>query len=126
MATELDGARYLSLSSYRRSGVPVDTPVWFAEDTGKLYVFSANDAGKIKRLRNSSRARVAACDVRGRLRGDWVEATARIVDDGATERRAYSALRAKYGLQMRLVDFFSRLSGRIERRAVIEIEIPLR
>ncbi len=126
MATELEGARYLSLSTYRRSGVPVDTPVWFAADAGKLYVFSANDAGKIKRLRSSSRARVAACDARGGLRGDWVEATARIVDEAATQRRAYSALRAKYGLQMRLVDFFSRLSGRIGHRAVIEIEIPLR
>ena len=116
-------ARYLNLSTFRRTGVAVDTPVWFAENAGVLYVFSAGDAGKVKRLRNSSRARVAACDARGSLRGEWLDAEARLVTDAATQDRAYTALRAKYGWQMQLTDFFSRLSGRLQRRAVIAIEV---
>ena len=119
----LHAARYLNLCTFRRTGVGVETPVWFAEDGGVLYVFTAGDAGKVKRLRNSTRARVAACDARGGVRGDWLDAEARIVTDAATEACAYTALRAKYGWQMGLTDFFSRLTGRLGKRAVIAIEV---
>jgi PPOX class probable F420-dependent enzyme len=119
----MENERYINLATFRRSGEPVETPVWFAELDGKLYVFSAGTAGKVKRLRNSSRAKVASCDMRGRLRGGWIDATVSIVDDAAMISSAYEALRAKYGLQMRLVDFFSRLFGRINERVFLEILI---
>ena len=54
----LDRYRYLSLATYRASGAQVATPVWFAEVDGTLYVFTAGDSGKVKRLRRSSRARI--------------------------------------------------------------------
>ncbi len=114
---------YLSLATFRKSGVAVETAVWCAESDGRLWVFSAGDAGKVKRLRNSPRARVAACDVRGRLRGEWRDASARIVTEPAEIESAYRALRAKYGWQMRIADTLSRLSGRYERRAVLEIRL---
>ncbi len=121
---QLERANYLSLGTYRRSGVRVDTPVWFAPDAeGKLYVFSAANAGKVKRLRNSSRADVAVCNIRGKLKGAWRPASARLIDDAAGIEHAYAALYAKYGWLMRMTDFFSRLSGRIHRRAMIEIEL---
>jgi PPOX class probable F420-dependent enzyme len=113
----LDRERYISLATYRRR-----TPVWFAETSDGLYVFTAGSSGKVKRLRNSSRARVAACDGRGRLRGEWIDARARVVADPGKVEQAYAALRSKYGLQMRVVDFFSRLSGRIDGRAIVEVE----
>jgi PPOX class probable F420-dependent enzyme len=119
----MENERYINLATFRRSGEPVETPVWFAELDGKLYVFSAGTAGKVKRLRNSSRAKVASCDMRGRLRGGWIDATVSIVDDAAMISSAYEALRAKYGLQMQLVDFFSRLFGRINERVFLEILI---
>jgi len=59
-----EGARYLSLATFKRDGSEVPTPVWFAELDGSLYAFSERRAGKIKRLRNSPRARVAICDGR--------------------------------------------------------------
>ncbi|PYN03410.1 MAG: PPOX class F420-dependent oxidoreductase [Candidatus Rokuibacteriota bacterium] len=119
--TELDRHRYLSLATFRRSGVEVRTPVWFAVADGKLYVFTSGDSGKAKRLRNSPRARIAPCDARGGVRGAWREATARLVTDRALIARAGDALRAKYGWQMTILDLFSRVAGRIERRAWIEI-----
>ena len=119
--TELDRNRYLSLATFRRSGVEVRTPVWFAAADGKLYVFTSGDSGKAKRLRNSPRARIAPCDARGGVRGAWREATARLVTDRALIARAGDALRAKYGWQMTILDLFSRVAGRIERRAWIEI-----
>jgi PPOX class probable F420-dependent enzyme len=82
--------------------------VWFVAADGKLYVFTAGEAGKVKRLRQSSRARVAPCDSRGGLRGDWQDATARMVTDAAVIARAEAAVRQKYGWQSRMLDLFSR------------------
>ena len=119
----LDRHRYLSLATFRRSGAEVRTPVWFAAVAGKIYVFTAGESGKVKRLRRSSRARVAASDVRGHVRGEWRDAAAHIITDPDAIERAHRALRAKYGWQVWLGDLFSRLTGRIRRRAWIEIEI---
>jgi PPOX class probable F420-dependent enzyme len=116
-------ARYLSLATFRKNGDAVATPVWFAEEGGRLYVFTAGDSGKVKRLRNGSRARVAPCTVRGQRLGEWREARATIVTDPQTIDRAYRALRAKYGLQMWLTDAASRLTGRYAKRAVIGVEV---
>jgi PPOX class probable F420-dependent enzyme len=118
---ELGRHRYLSLATFRRSGAEVRTPVWFAAFDGKLYAFTAGDSGKAKRLRNSSRARVAPCDARGGVLGAWRDATARLVTDRASIEGAWAALRVKYGIQLRILDLFSRLAGRVERRAWIEI-----
>ena len=120
----LDRERYISLATFRRNGKAVETAVWFARHDERIYVFTEARAGKVKRLRNSDRARVAACDVRGRVHGAWHEARAREVSDPDIVATAYAALRSKYGWQMRLTDFVSRLAGRIDGRAVLEIEVP--
>ncbi len=113
----------MSLATFRRNGSEVTTPVWFAAAEGKLYVFTAGESGKVKRLRHSSRARIAPSDGRGRRRGAWRDATARVVTEARLIERAHAALQAKYGWQLRLADLFSRLAGRIRRRAWIEIEV---
>ncbi len=115
--------RYMALATFRRSGAEVRTPVWFAAMDGKLYVFTAGDSGKVKRLRHSSRARVATSDVRGNVRGEWWDAHARIVTEPRVIERAHAAMRVKYGWQARLGDLFSRLTGRLPRRAWIEVQI---
>ena len=117
-------ARYLSLATFRRNGAEVRTPVWFAQAGDALYVFTAGGSGKVKRLRNSPRVRVAPCDARGALRGEWQDGVARLVTDAATIARAQAALRAKYGWQLLLLDLVSRVTGRIARRAWIEITLP--
>jgi uncharacterized protein len=118
-----DRHRYLTLATFRRNGAEVRTPVWFATMDGKIYLFTAADSGKVKRLRHSSRARVARSDMRGRVRGEWWDVVARIVTEPRVIERARAALRAKYGWQMWIGDLFSRLTGRIRRRAWIEIEV---
>ena len=119
----LEDARYFNLATFRKNGVAVETPVWFAPSGTTFYVFSAGEAGKVKRIRNSARARVAPCDGGGRVLGDWSEATARLLNDRAEIERAYAALRARYGWQMRITDAFSLLSGRYHRRALIAVEL---
>jgi len=120
---ELDRARYMSLATFRKSGAEVATPVWFTAADGRLYVFTAGQSGKVKRLRNSPRARVAPSDGRGRVRGEWREASARILSEPRAIERAQAAFRAKYGWQMRLTNLLSRLTGRINHRAWLEIQL---
>jgi uncharacterized protein len=115
--------KYVSLATYRRNGLEVKTPVWIAKLAGRYYVFSAGDAGKVKRIRAIPRVRLAACDVRGNVRSAWIEASARIILEPALIVEVRNALRGKYGLLMRLIDFMATMTGRIHRRAYIEIEL---
>ncbi len=117
-------ATYVSLVTYRKSGVEVKTPVWIAPFAGKHYVFSEAKAGKIKRLRNNSKVKIALCDVRGNLlKDEWLAGTAIIIPDGTPLNDIYRSFIKKYGWQMRIANFFSTLTGRIHKRAMIEISL---
>ena len=112
------GQKYLNLETFKRDGTGVRTPLWFAEGDGKIYVYTLADSWKVKRIRNNPRVRVAPCDMRGNVRGDWVEARAAIVDE-AEARRGHQLLDAKYGWMKKLGNFFGKLRG--NRHAVITI-----
>ncbi len=123
-----DSARYLSLSTLRKDGREVRTPVWYACDGDSLVLFSAGAAGKVKRVRRTGVGRVAACDVRGGLDGGeqgarWVEVSAHILTSPDEIARAHQALRRKYGLQMWLLDLGSRLAGRVATRAWLRLRL---
>jgi PPOX class probable F420-dependent enzyme len=120
---DLRAARYFNLATFRRDGRAVETPVWFATDGNTHYVFSAGNVGKVKRIRNSPRARVAACDVRGRLNGAWLDAKARLVTDPDEVARAYVVLRRKYGFSMWLLDVMAKIGGRYDKRAMIAVDL---
>ncbi len=102
----LRGHKYLSLASFRRNGQPVDTPVWFAEADGRVYIMTRNDSGKYKRIRNNPRVRVAPCTMRGRRLGPEAEARARVLER-ADFGRARDLLARKYWL-MQLPFLWSR------------------
>lgn len=118
---DLKQAEYLSLATFRKSGKQVDTPVWAAEANGVYYIFSAGNAGKVKRLNNSPKARLAPCTANGKLTGDWHDVEGRILTDYKEIEVAYDALRQKYGWKLRLFDFFSKLSGKYYKRAMLAI-----
>ena len=117
------GEPYVSLATYRKNGVEVRTPVWIAEHDGTFYVFSESKAGKVKRIRARKRVRLAACDIRGNLKSDWIEGTARIVKSDDEIEAMYPAFTKKYGWQMRLGNLLARISGRYGRRAIIAITL---
>jgi PPOX class probable F420-dependent enzyme len=120
----LADATYVSLASFRRDGREVRTPVWVASDGDDLVVYTNGKSGKVKRIRNAHRVRLAACDARGGLRGEWVEGSARLRDEPGARERGLAAIRRKYGWQARLVMLGAQLSGRWRDRAVIEIRLP--
>ena len=109
--------------TFRKSGETVATPVWIARAGERYYVFSEGNAGKIKRLRNNAAVRLADCDIRGRIRGGWIDGRAHVTQDRERIAAAYAALRRKYGWSMRIGDLLSKITGRFNRRAMIEIEL---
>jgi len=100
-SAQFTSARYLNLTTYRRDGRAVSTPVWFAIEGDHLVIWTAASSGKAKRLRHTSRVMVAPCDLRGRVKGPTVEARARLLpsSDGPRIERL---LNQRYGLTKRL------------------------
>lgn len=120
--SDLDRYNYVLLSTRKKDGSFVDTPVWFAKEGNQVFMFSAGDAGKVKRLRNFSEVRLAPCTVSGKRLGDFVPATATLVE-GEKAEEAHRQLVKKYGWQMRLLDVGARIGGRINSRAFIQAEL---
>ena len=87
--------KYIDLVTFRKSGVGVHTPVWFAESDGKLYVMTRSDSGKLKRVRNNPRVEIAPSSVRGRQLGPAIPAWAIVAPDQVSARQA---IRRKYFL----------------------------
>ena len=121
---KLRDERYISLETFKKDGAGVKTPVWFAEVGGKLYVVTDGTSYKVKRVRRNPNAKVAACDMSGkRITSSWFDAKVDVVFPGAELEAAHKALRSKYGIQMKLLDFGSKLGGRYERRAYLRISV---
>ena len=99
MATEVPAAihaqKYISLTTFRKTGAGVPTPVWFGEQGGKLYVMTRSDMGKTKRIRNNPAVKVAPCTIRGKVTGPEFSARARILPQ-EEHRQARQTLNRKY------------------------------
>ena len=93
--TAIQGQKYISLTTFRKNGQAVATPVWFGEEDSKLFVMTRSISGKYKRIRNNPQVRVAPCTIRGAVTGPECAVTARIlsVEDHA---RARQAIKRKY------------------------------
>ena len=113
----------INLVTYRKDGRGVSTPVWCAGHQGMIYAFSNGKAGKVKRLRNGSRARMVPCTTSGKVTGDYEDAQAFLVADAAEKAAALESLAHKYGFSFRFVAFLAGLSGRRRNWAIIRIEL---
>jgi PPOX class probable F420-dependent enzyme len=113
------GHKYLNLETFRKNGEGVKTPVWFAADPSvsldssdaKLYIYTIGVSGKVKRIRNNNCVRVAPCNARGDLLGEWVDARAEIVT-GVEADHGMQLLNKKYAPWKQLLDFFARFRPR--------------
>ncbi len=113
------GQKYLSLQTFRKNGEGVKTPVWFAADealeargdAAVLYIYTIGNTGKVKRIRNNPRVRIAPCDMRGNVTGEWMEARVEILS-GDAAARATGLLNRKYFPWKQLLGFFAMFSRR--------------
>lgn len=115
------GHKYMSLTTFRKSGKAVPTPVLFAEDNGKLYVSTRAHSGKVKRIRNNPQVQLAPCTARGKIVGQTIEAVTRILPSDE-EALVIRALRYKY-FRVRVSMFLSKLRfwGKGKKRVYLEI-----
>ncbi|MXM68880.1 PPOX class F420-dependent oxidoreductase [Streptomyces sp. HUCO-GS316] len=104
----LGDGKYLLVTSFRKNGTPVATPVWVVRDDDTLGVWTVADSWKVKRIRARPDVLVGPCDLRGNPTGDQVPATAEI-GDAATVARYRRLIARKYGIVGRLTLFGSRL-----------------
>jgi PPOX class probable F420-dependent enzyme len=120
MATTFDEvaeSRYILLTTFTKDGEPKPTPIWAARDGDRLLVITEEDAWKVKRIRNTPRVTVAACDVRGNPSSDPVEATATILDKSQTGV-VYDAIGKRYGIIGKVFNLFSKYLRRGMRKNV--------
>ncbi len=113
----LGDERFVSLTTFRRTGEPVSTPVWVVRDSNALVVYTVAESGKVRRIRNDAHVELRACDRRGRVDDGTpvVPATAEVDEDPETVGITERLLRAKYGWEfgtIRLLQHAERLLGR--------------
>ena len=119
-------SRYILLTTLRKDGTPVPTPVWSVSVDGQLWVWTAPDAGKVKRIRRNGGIRVVPCTLRGRPRGVPVPGRAELVEKQEAIR-VLDALVAKYGWQARfslLAYRFDQWRGREPKVGAIRLTVP--
>jgi uncharacterized protein len=95
---QLKNHKYLNLETFRKSGVGVKTPVWFAMDNYKIYIQTGANTGKVKRIRNNEYVNIASCKMDGKLNGSWIPAQAREITEPEICLEANRLLGRKYGI----------------------------
>jgi len=119
------GDQFYALTTYRRNGSEVSTPIWLAPAGGYWYGYTPGRSGKARRIAHTPAVRVAVSDFHGRPLGTWRSGHARLLprSELSTAKRA---LRAKYGMQFRVFMLVT-LLGRLRRRGghAVGLEIDL-
>jgi PPOX class probable F420-dependent enzyme len=117
----------LSLETFKKNGEGVRTPVWFAADPtadissekARLFVYTIGESGKVKRIRNNARVKIAPCTARGEVTGEWADAHVEIIS-GDEAARGMALLSKKYFPLKQILGFFALFSGK--ERIVMTIQ----
>lgn len=119
----LKGHKYANLTTFRKTGAAVSTPIWFAVANGKLYIMTSSTTGKVKRIRNNPHVRLEPSTGRGKSLGVSSEGIARVIpaEEVGLAEIARTALDQKYGFTKRVFDLFASLMGRMRDRVYLEV-----
>jgi len=109
---KLESEKCISLETFRKNNQPVRTTVWFVIKNDLIYVVTRDQTGKVKRLRNNQQIKIAACNFKGKIKGDWISGTAKILTDGET-REAVKWRERKYGFIAKIAKFLSKGKGEL-------------
>ncbi|NMO02251.1 PPOX class F420-dependent oxidoreductase [Gordonia sp. TBRC 11910] len=113
-------ARYISLTTFTKDGRAKPTAVWAAPSGDKLLVISEESAWKVKRIRNTARVTIAVCDMRGNVKSDAVEATAKLLDK-SRNAEVYDAIGKRYGIVGKVFNLVSKARGGMKNNVGLEI-----
>jgi uncharacterized protein len=117
----LDDEKYMSLTTFRKNGEAVITPMWFVESKGTIYAETGVNAGKLRRIRHTERVTLAACTISGRVTGAEIVGKARVLSEFQEVNTAKAAMSKKYGLMRSLYYFLLDTLGSIQRKPKIDL-----
>ena len=109
---EIESEKCISLETYRKNNEPVKTPVWFVIKNDLIYVVTRDQTGKVKRLRNNQQVKIATCNFKGKIKGQWISGTAKILTEDET-KDAVKWREKKYGLMAKIAKFLSKGKGEL-------------
>ena len=109
---EIESEKCISLETYRKNNEPVKTPVWFVIKNDLIYVVTRDQTGKVKRLRNNQQVKIATCNFKGKIKGQWISGTAKILTEEET-KDAVKWREKKYGLMAKIAKFLSKGKGEL-------------
>jgi PPOX class probable F420-dependent enzyme len=111
--------RYLSVTSFKRDGTGVATPLWFVSDGERLFALTDLHSAKVARIRHDPRVLVAPCRASGKLRGEPLRARAEVLTDSADLERVQTLLIGRYKISYRLMMLVYRLGRRLHGRSSV-------
>ncbi len=109
---EIESEKCISLETYRKNNEPIRTPVWFVTKDDLIYVVTRDQTGKVKRLRNNQQVKIATCNFKGKIKGQWISGTAKILTEDET-KDAVKWREKKYGLMAKIAKFLSKGKGEL-------------
>jgi len=109
---KIESEKYISLETYRKNNQPVRTPVWFVIKDDLIYVVTRDQTGKVKRLRNNLQVKFALCTIKGKVTGEWISGTAKILAEEET-KDAVKWRDKKYGFMAKIAKFLSKGKGEL-------------
>ncbi len=126
-ATTLAARKFVSLTTFKKNGDAVATPMWIGRDGDHLFFWTPADSWKVKRAGNDPRVRLVPCSRLGKPEdgADPVEGRAEVITDAATVERLAGIIRRKYGLEFQVVTFIERLAARGRRKPRVVLRITL-
>lgn len=108
----ISNEKYVSSTTYRKSGTPVSTATWIVDlNAGRVGFWTSSKSGKYKRLRNNPRITLQPSDGRGKVKAGTtpVEGTVYLSTTGPDFDAVQSKVRAKYGVMVPVSRFFNTL-----------------
>ena len=118
---EVAKSDYILLTTFTKDGRPKPTAIWAVPEGDRLVAITQEQSWKVKRIRNTPRVTIAACDMRGNPKGEAVEAVAAILDKSANGA-TYKAIGKRYGLIGKTFNLFSKLRGGMNNNVSIELK----
>jgi len=109
---EIESKKCISLETYRKNNQPVRTPVWFVIKNELIYVVTRDQTGKAKRLRNNQQVKIATCNFKGKVSGEWISGTAKILSEDET-KEVVKWRDKKYGFMAKIAKFLSKSKGEL-------------
>ena len=90
-------AQCVLLTTFRKDGTPVSTPLWAALDGDRLVMWTVTDSWKVKRIRRNPAVTLQPCSYSGKPHGEQIDAKAVVLGPDETDH-VRSVIIKKYGI----------------------------